>query len=224
MSTQKSMTSERVRRNILKRAEAVLIRYFCERMPRWMTPNTLTAVGLAGAGMVFIGLWLGKIHALFLLLSVIGLAVNWFGDSLDGRLAYFRNIPRKWYGFSLDVVVDWTSTFAIALGFYCHFPRYKFVPIIFVAAYGAAMLIALLRYKITDDYRIDAFFLGPTEMRLLTAGMLVLEVCRPNMLLLFGIASTSVLVIIDFAELKELLRFADKRDMREKVQAKTNCA
>lgn len=214
---QRSISSDRARTNILKRAEYNLIQYLCERMPPWITSNGLTAIGLAGGGVVFLGLWLGKVHVLLLLISILGLVINWFGDSLDGRLAYYRNIPRKWYGFSLDVVADWTSTFAIALGFYFHFPRYKVIPFVFVAAYGAAIIIALLRYKITDDYRIDTFRLGPTEMRILVAVMLLLEIFRPNTLFQFGIAGAGILIVMDFVELKKLLRLADKRDVHEKA-------
>jgi hypothetical protein len=38
------------------------------------------------------------------------MAIQWFGDSLDGRIAYYRNTPRKWYGWLLDMNLDWIST------------------------------------------------------------------------------------------------------------------
>ena len=53
---------------------------------------------------------------LYLLLRA-RLIINWFGDSLDGRLAYYRNKPRKWYGFSLDITVDWFTTLLIGAGY-----------------------------------------------------------------------------------------------------------
>jgi phosphatidylserine synthase len=42
-------------------------------------------------------------------MGYFGFAINWFGDSLDGRIAYYRNTPRKWYGFALDCIMDWLS-------------------------------------------------------------------------------------------------------------------
>ena len=80
-------------------------------MPQWVTPNILTAIGFAGSIMVALGLWYAQSNPLFLFFSVFGFAVQWFGDSLDGRLAYWRNIPRKWYGWALDISVDWISIF-----------------------------------------------------------------------------------------------------------------
>ena len=53
----------------------------------------------------------------YLLFSLLGLFINWFGDSLDGRLAYYRNKPRKWFGFTLDLIVDWLGTILMGLGF-----------------------------------------------------------------------------------------------------------
>jgi len=41
-----------------------------------------------------------------LLLVNVWLAVNWFGDSLDGTLARFRNRQRPRYGFYVDHMVD----------------------------------------------------------------------------------------------------------------------
>ena len=50
-----------------------------------------------GAGMAFYAA--GK-HPMALLLVVLALALNWFGDSLDGTLARVRNRQRPRYGFT----------------------------------------------------------------------------------------------------------------------------
>lgn len=57
------------------------------------------------------------INRYYLLLNIIGFIINWFGDSLDGRLAIYRNKSRKHYGFSLDLTVDWLTTVVVGLGF-----------------------------------------------------------------------------------------------------------
>src|SRR6185295_15131475 len=41
-----------------------------------------------------------------LLLASIFLALNWFGDSLDGTLARVRNRQRPRYGFYVDHMID----------------------------------------------------------------------------------------------------------------------
>jgi len=209
--------SDRQRTNVLKRAESQAIQLFCKHMPAWVTPNFLTTVGLAGGLIVFLGLWLARTNILFLLISILGLALHWFGDSLDGRLAYYRNTPRKWFGFSLDVVVDWISIFAMGLGCYMYLPRYRVVAFLLIAAYGAAIVIALLRYKISGNYKIDLFNFGPTEMRVLIAAVLLLEIFRPDSLLQFCVIAALVLTVMNIVELREVLRLADARDASERV-------
>lgn len=212
----KKIFQDRQRTNALRSAEQRAILYLCERMPRRITSNILTAIGFAGGVVVFAGLMLATLHRAYLLLSILGLAIHWFGDSLDGRLAYFRQTPRKWFGFSLDINVDWTSVILIALGFYYYLPAYKIVAFLFAGAYGGAMILSLLRYKITDRYDIDSFRMGPTELRIVLAIVLLLEIFLPGTLLLFGIASSAGLIAMNLLETSRLLRQADRRDAEEK--------
>ena len=58
---------------------------------------------------------MGELHWL-LWVGVGLLALNWFGDSLDGSLARARQIERPRYGYYLDHLVDAVSTAAIAIG------------------------------------------------------------------------------------------------------------
>ena len=99
--------NSRKRTNILKDAEFKLIEYLCRIMPSWVNPDLLTGTGLFGSVITAVGLVLAIGNPYWLILSVLGFVINWFGDSLDGRLAYYRNIPRKWYGWALDLNVDW---------------------------------------------------------------------------------------------------------------------
>ncbi len=208
--------SDRERSNILKKWESQWILFLCQKMPPWMTPNRLTLIGVLGSGVVMLGLWLGHLSRAFLLVSILGLAIQWFGDSLDGRLAYYRNIARKWYGFSLDILADWFSMFIITIGFYIYLPEYKLVAFVYLLGYGALMLISLLRYKINDSYSIDAFQLGPTEMRIILAILLIIEMFRANTLLQIAVVGAFVLAILVLVALRNLLKLADERDWQEK--------
>ena len=207
------MSQDRQRTNILKKAEARALQFLCAHMPKWVYPDLLTAFGFFGSLVVCAGLWLAR-HSdrRFLLLSIFGLAVHWFGDSLDGRLAYYRNTPRKWYGWALDINVDWTSACFIGLGFYFYLQTFRIVPFIFVVAYGGAMIVALLRYKVTDKYTIDSFMFGPTELRILLATVLFLELYRPDTLLQFGFAGSLILVIMNALDSYKVLKLADQKD------------
>ena len=93
---------ERIQENVLARSERRLLTWLCARLPGWVTPDLLTYLGLVGALLVFGG-YIGTNHsAEWLWLSIVGYAVHWFGDSLDGSLARFRKIERPRYGYFLD--------------------------------------------------------------------------------------------------------------------------
>ena len=91
--TKKAISQDRKRTNILHNGELALIAYLVERIPRWVTSNMLTALGLMGnLSVAFVMLLAAWYHdSTWLLLTPVGFAINWFGDSLDGRLAYYRN-------------------------------------------------------------------------------------------------------------------------------------
>lgn len=160
----------------------------------------------------------------YLLLGVLGLAINWFGDSLDGRIAYYRNIPRKWYGFSLDIIMDWVSTVLIGLGYMVYARgKYELIAFVFVVLYGWAMIISQLRYKITDIYSIDSGLVGPTEIRVIVAIMLILEVIFNHLIEYFAGGICITLFIINIVDTRKLLKLGDVRDDIER-KAKKNAA
>ena len=218
MEKNKSITLQgnRVRRNILMEAEAMTIGYLCTVMPNWIKPDHLTALGIVGSLVVAVGLYLAISNPYFLLLSVVGFAIHWFGDSLDGRIAYYRNTPRKWYGWALDINADWISTCIIGLGFYLYFPSYKVAAFLFVIAYGGSMIVALLRYKITNKYQIDAMLLGPTELRIIISLFMILEIVLPGTLWYFAIVGSLVLMLVNFIDSINILAAGDERDDLER--------
>src|SRR3546814_17075249 len=75
-------------------------------MPSWVTPDRLTATGMAGAVMVFAGYAASNIASSWLLLAIAGYAVQWFGDSMAGRLARYRRIERPSYGYFIYLSCD----------------------------------------------------------------------------------------------------------------------
>ncbi|HKM45766.1 MAG TPA: hypothetical protein VJY12_09945, partial [Dysgonamonadaceae bacterium] len=90
----KTIATDRDRTNILRNGEQKLIAYLVQRVPKWITSDGLTAIGFLGN--LFVGLCLILalyVSPIFLLISLPGFLINWYGDSLDGRLAYYRNTP-----------------------------------------------------------------------------------------------------------------------------------
>lgn len=180
----------------------------------------LTFIGSIGCVIVMLGFILGSyLDPGYLLLGIPGLAINWFGDSLDGRMAYYRNTPRKWYGFSLDVVMDWIGMVLIGLGYLVYSKgTYELIPFLFVVLYGWAMIITQLRYKITDQYTIDAGAIGPTEIRFILVFVLIIEVIFHDTIKYFAAIMVSVLFLINIVDTVKLLRLGDIRDKAEREE------
>jgi len=215
----KRIRGSRERMNILKESEFQVIEYLCTKMPNWVSPDLLTATGILGSMIIAAGLILAvKISSYFLLLSVFGFAVQWFGDSLDGRLAYYRNTPRKWYGWALDINADWISICVIGLGFYYYFPFYKSLAFIFVVCYGGSMILSLLQYKLNDKYVIDKNSMGPTELRIIICLVLLLEIIIPNALIAFSAIASVILIVSNVLESKNVLQEGDMRDAQDKIK------
>ncbi|RZM22710.1 MAG: CDP-alcohol phosphatidyltransferase family protein [Pedobacter sp.] len=216
--TLKRIFQDRKRTNVLKSAEQATISYLVKKVPSFISSNTLTFIGTMGSVIVLISFILAAyISKEYLLIGVLGLAINWLGDSLDGRIAYFRNIPRKWFGFSLDIIMDWVSTVLIGLGYMVYARnQYELIAFVFVALYGWAMIISQLRYKITDIYSIDSGLVGPTEVRVILSLILIMEASFGHLIEYFAGVMCIVLFIINIVDTRKLLKLGDIRDDAER--------
>ena len=215
-----TISKGRHRTNILKNPEQKALAFFVSRIPDSVNSDMLTFLGLLGSLLTVAGFILAAyVNIYFLLLGVLGFAINWFGDSLDGRLAYYRNQPRKWYGFSLDITVDWITTILIGTGYMIYTDGFaKFFGVGFVVMYGWAMITTLLRYKVTDKYSIDSGLFGPTETRVIISLILIFEVIFKGSIVYTAAFVCVVLLIVNIIGTLDLLKQADKRDKAEKEQ------
>ena len=106
----------RVLTSVLAPLEKRVLLWMAVRMPSWVHSDHLTGLALAamlGAGLSF---WLASVTPIGLVLVAVCLAVNWFGDSLDGTLARVRHHERPRYGFYVDHVVDLFGTLFLLAG------------------------------------------------------------------------------------------------------------
>ena len=78
--------------------------------------------------------------------AVAGLALNWFGDSLDGTVARIRNHQRPRYGFYVDHVVDVVSMALLCAGL-AHSPHMS--PVIALLLLAAYLMVSAEAYLAT---------------------------------------------------------------------------
>lgn len=215
------ISADRERTNLLKVAEYRAIAYLVERVPGWISPDILTAIGFIGGLVVFASFLLAyRYHINYLLLGIGGFAISWLGDSLDGRLAYYRKRPRRRYGFVLDVTIDWISIILIGVGYMVYtLGPWELLGYAFVAMYGWEMIIALMRYHITGKYSIDAGKLGPTEARIIISLVLLVEVIVPGSIDYSAMFICLVLLVVNVIDTRNLLVISNETDKREAIKS-----
>jgi len=213
----KAIFSDRARTNLLRKQEQMLIIWLVQRMPGWISSDILTAIGLFGNSIVAASFILAKYYnSLFLLFGLLGFAVNWFGDSLDGRLAYYRNKPRKNYGFTLDITIDWISIILIGFGYIIYAEgNWEMLGYGFVVMYGWEMILALIRYRLTGKYSIDSGLMGPTEVRIVITLIMIAEVIFPGSLNYSAGLVVVVLFLVNITDTIKLLRVGEEIDKKE---------
>ncbi len=160
-------SAERAQHSILARAEKKTLVWLAERMPRAVNSDHLTALSLLAMLLAGASYWLAATDRRGLLLVCVWLAVNWFGDSLDGTLARVRNTPRPRYGFYVDHVVDtFGALFLLAglalSGYMSPLPAAGLL----IAYYILSIEVYLATYCI-GTFHMSFGGMGPTELRIL---------------------------------------------------------
>ena len=111
--------------------------------------------------------WSGSAAAL--IAAVVLLAVNWFGDSLDGTLARVRHHERPRYGFYVDHVLDVLCILFIFAGLVLGGHMSPMMGAGFLLAYYLLMIEIALATHAVGTFRISFWKFGPTELRILLA-------------------------------------------------------
>lgn len=149
-------------------------------MPASVTPNAMTLLGVVGAAIAFVGLAGALKVADSLWLAVVGIAINWVGDSMDGSLARFRQSERPKFGFFVDHLSDALSVALICVGIALSPFVNLLSGLILLVAYYLMFIISLITHQASGTFRICYSRLGPTEMRLLLVlcilGMIMMPV------------------------------------------------
>jgi len=157
---------QRIQANLLAKAERRVLTWLCARLPAWVTPDVLTALGLAGALIIFAGYALSAVDPAWLWVVVAGFVVHWLGDSLDGSLARFRQIERPDFGYFIDHSTDGLANLLILAGLgLSPFVRLD-IALFALAGYLLLSVHAFLAARVIGELRLSYLAAGPTELRL----------------------------------------------------------
>ena len=86
--------ARRSQTSLLAPLEKRVLLWLAARLPWWVHSDHLTSLALAAMLLAGLSYRLARTSEAGLLLAVAFLAVNWFGDSLDGTLARVRRHQR----------------------------------------------------------------------------------------------------------------------------------
>jgi len=152
---------------LLAGVERRVLRYMAARLPRWVLPDDLTALGVASALAICVAYQMSNESSVWLWAASALLVVHWVGDSLDGTLARVRGIERPRYGFYLDHLVDAISTALIGIGLGLSPYMLLSIGALLVVAYLVLSINVYLESYAFGRFSIGYGFIGPTEMRLI---------------------------------------------------------
>jgi len=161
--------ASRAQLSLLSQIEKRCLIWLAHRMPPWVNSDHLTMLGLVALLMAGLSYWLARWNRFGLLLVIFWLAVNWFGDSLDGTLARVRNQQRPRYGFYVDHVVDAFGTLFLVGGLALSGYMGEGVAMGLLIAYFMLSIEVYLATYTLGIFRLSIAKLGPTEARILIA-------------------------------------------------------
>jgi phosphatidylglycerophosphate synthase len=102
-------------------------------------------------------------------LVVVALALNWFGDSLDGTLARVRRVERPRYGFYVDHVLDIVGISLLLGGLACSGYMTPLVAMVLLVTYLLVTAEVFLATAAHGVFRMSFLWMGPTELRIVLA-------------------------------------------------------
>ena len=171
----------RIQTSVLNAMEKKLLVAIASRMPRQVTSDTLTLIGVLGAVVCFIGFVLSNVSLQFLWLVVIGLFINWYGDSLDGTVARVRGTQRPIYGYFLDHNVDVLNEALLFIGAGLSPLISLPVALFALTGYFALTIYTCICQICKNEFRLTYLGLGPTEFRLIIQVLLICFMYIPGL-------------------------------------------
>jgi phosphatidylglycerophosphate synthase len=173
------MSAPRVKTFLLARPEGRVLEWIARRLPAWVMPDHLTALGVLAAIGIAAAYALSNQDPIWLWAASGLLVVHWLGDSLDGTLARVRRSERPRYGYYLDHLVDAIATALIGIGLGLSPYMLLATGLVIVIAYLVLSINTYLETNTLGVFSLGYGRLGPTEARV---GLIVL-----NTLLALGV-------------------------------------
>lgn len=149
--------------------EKKILHWFAAHMPERVNSDHLSILGLLALFFGGVGYLCSRYDPMFLHLVNLCLLLNWFGDSLDGTLARYRDKSRPRYGFYVDHIIDTFGTLFLLGGLACSGYMSERIAFGLLAVYYMLMINSNLAAYTIGRFQISYGLFGPTELRIVLA-------------------------------------------------------
>jgi len=156
-------------RSVLAAAEKRLLIRIAHSLPSFVHSDHLTALALAAMALAGAAFALARWDVRALWIVVVALAINWFGDSLDGTVARVRGAERPRYGFYVDHVLDIVGITLLIAGLAVSGFMTPLIALSVLVAYLLVSGEVFLATAVRGVFRMSFAGIGPTELRILLA-------------------------------------------------------
>lgn len=165
----------RINQGLLAQAERRVLLWIASRLPQRIHADHLTALSVIGTAIASLSFALARFFPVALVGVAAGLAVNWFGDSLDGTVARVRRQERPRYGYYVDHVLDVIGATMLMSGMALSGFMTPLVALAVLVAYLLVSAEVFLSTAVGGAFRMSFVRVGPTELRVVIgAGALAL--------------------------------------------------
>lgn len=162
--------AKRIQESFLSPMEKSVLLWFASRMPSWVKPDHLTSLGLITMLLAGVSYAFTEWSLIFFLFVNIFIFINWFGDSLDGTLARFRNTLRPRYGFYVDHIADMFGALFLVTGLIISNYISMLPAVISLIVFFMLSINSYLITYVYGVFKLSFWKLGPTELRLVLIG------------------------------------------------------
>jgi archaetidylinositol phosphate synthase len=159
----------RIHGSISAGIEKRLLVWIAQRLPLWINSDHLTLLGLLALFAAGLSYAYSRWNRSALWLVIFFLALNWFGDSLDGTLARVRQHLRPHYGFYVDHICDAFGTLFLIGGMAASGYMTALVAAALLIAYFLLSIEVYLATYTLGEFKISYLGFGPTELRIIIA-------------------------------------------------------
>lgn len=214
----------RIQQSVLSGIEKRTLVWMAHRLPDAINADHLTLLGLASmiaAGFAYAA---AAVWAPALLVVNVLLAVNWFGDSMDGTVARVRNKLRPRYGYYVDHVVDALSALFLFGGLAASGYMHTMVAMAMLLGYLLLAINSYLAAHSLGVFSISWWKFSPTEMRILLAIGNIVAFLKPHVrlggreFLFFDVAGSIAVLCMATVLLSSVMRNTATLYREERLQ------